>query len=189
MLEDAVIAYGSPTLARLKTGSLFAVRHSDEAALRHEIGRLNDILVPRGVRLAALHRSGDRTLAYLYRELALRETLSAPEVQALLLRCGYRVFTVEAALRTLRRRLETSPGFPHEIGIFLGYPLADVIGFIQNGGRNCLCSGCWKAYANEREARRTFARLNKCRAVYARRFAEGYPLARLTVAGRPTEPS
>lgn len=180
MLENALIVYGSPTLARLKAGSLFAVPCAC-AALAGEIRRLNAILVPRGVRLTAVRCEKERTLMYLYREQALCETLRCPDVQALLADYGYCDFTVQAALRTLRVRLDTAKEFPHEIGVFLGYPLADVKGFICNGGRNCLCSGCWKAYVNECEARRTFARLDKCRAVYGRMFAEGYPLSRLTV--------
>lgn len=181
MLESAVIAHGSPTLARLKAGSLFTVSCADQQVLQSEVAQLNEILLPRGVRLTILRFSDDRPLMYLYREHALEETLARPEVRALLAHYGYRDFTAEAVLHTLQVRLKTSRDFPHEIGIFLGYPLADVIGFIRNGGRNCLCSGCWKAYSNECEARRTFARLNKCRAVYARLFAEGYPLTRLTV--------
>ena len=181
MLESALIAHGSPTLARLKAGSLFAVPRGNDESLAQEIDRLNAILVPRGVRLTALRGEAGRTLMYLYREDALRASLLSPDVQALLSEYGYRCFTTEAALALLRSRLAASRSFPHEIGVFLGYPLADVVGFIRNGGRNCLCSGCWKAYSNEHEARRTFARLNKCRTVYARLFAEGYPLTRLTV--------
>ena len=180
MLERALIAYASPTLARLKAGSLFAVPSGDKA-LSEEMARVNGILRPRGLRLIALRSEARRTLLYLYRERALRETLLCPEVQALLAGCGYREFTPENALSTLRDRLTMSEGFPHEIGVFLGYPVADVIGFIRNGGRNCLCAGCWKAYANESEARRTFARLDKCRSVYTRMYAEGCPLSRLAV--------
>ena len=180
MLESALITHGSPTLARLKAGSLFALPYGYDE-LTGEMKRLNTILVPRGVRLTAILRSDERTLLYLYREQALRDVLDCIEVQALLATYGYSDFTVEAALQTLHDRLETSRDFPHEIGVFLGYPLADVIGFICNGGRNCLCSGCWKAYSNECEAQRTFARLNKCKEVYTRLFAEGCSLTRLTV--------
>lgn len=183
MLERALIAYASPTLARLKTGSLFAMS-GENAALAEEMARINGMLWPRGLRLVALRSEPSRTLLYLYREQALRETLLCPETQSLLAACGYHSFTPEDALSTLRDRLAATDDFPHEIGVFLGYPPEDVIGFIRNGGRNCLCAGCWKAYANESEARRTFARLNKCRAVYARRFAEGCSLARLTVRTR-----
>lgn len=185
MLESALVTYGSPTLAGLKAGSLFAVP-CERGALTGELRRVNAILVPRGVCLTVMQCGNGRTLMYLYRERALRETLGCPETQALLRLYGYRDFAIPSALRTLRNRLETSRGFPHEIGIFLGYPLTDVIGFIVNGGRNCVCAGCWKAYANECEARRAFARLNKCRAVYTRMFAEGYPLTRLTVSSAAT---
>ena len=185
MLESALITHGSPTLARLKAGSLFAVPYGC-AALAAEIRRLNAILVPRGVRLTVMQCGAERTLLYLYREQALRETLSRPDIRALLQRYGYQDFSIPAALRNLRARLGAARDFPHEIGVFLGYPLSDVIGFIVNGGRNCVCAGCWKVYANECEARRTFARLNKCRSVYMRVFAEGCPLTRLTVRSSMT---
>lgn len=73
-------------------------------------------------------------------------------------------------------------GFPHEIGLFLGYPLGDVEGFIRNRGQNCKCAGCWKVYCNELEAQKRFARIQKCRKVYARLWAQGRSVWQLTVA-------
>ena len=35
-------------------------------------------------------------------------------------------------------------GFPHEIGLVLGYPPVDVEGFIKKEGRDFLYSGYWK---------------------------------------------
>ena len=46
--------------------------------------------------------------------------------------------------------------FPHELGVLLGYPLADVKGFMEHNGENFLYSGYWKVYANAEEAKRTF---------------------------------
>ena len=68
------------------------------------------------------------------------------------------------------------------MGLFLGYPLEDVKGFIANGGRNCTCCGCWKCYGDPEEARRRFARYRRCTALYRRRFAQGATLSQLTVA-------
>ena len=34
--------------------------------------------------------------------------------------------------------------FPHELGLLLGYPVEDVLGFIRNEGRNYLYCGYWK---------------------------------------------
>lgn len=44
------------------------------------------------------------------------------------------------------------------MGILLGYPLCDVCGFIENEGKNYLCNGYWKVYANEEHAQQTFSR-------------------------------
>ena len=65
---------------------------------------------------------------------------------------------------------------------FLGYPLTDVVGFIENRGRNFTCCGCWKAYGDPNAARRHFAQLSKCTAVYLRLFHSGTPISRLAVA-------
>ena len=74
-----------------------------------------------------------------------------------------------------------SPGFPHEIGLFLGYPLQDVLGFIENRGQGSKLVGTWKVYGDEEAARRTFARYKKCTAVYSRCLKEGTPLEKLAV--------
>ena len=67
-------------------------------------------------------------------------------------------------------------------GIFLDYPLGDVIGFIQNGGQNYKCSGCWKVYCNECEALKMFQKYHKCREVYRNLWAKGRSVLQLTVA-------
>lgn len=181
MLECALIHHGSPTLARLKTGSLFTVTITDEAELLAEMDRVNALLHPKGVLLTVLRSRPGWALLYVYREQALADTLAQPDVQDFLAENGYTAFTPDAALTVLRTRLVEQDSFPHEIGVFLGYPLADVIGFIVNAGQNCLCTGCWKAYTNECEAMRTFARFKKCKDVYTRLFEQGFPLSRLTV--------
>lgn len=45
---------------------------------------------------------------------------------------------------------------PHEIGIFLGIPMEDVQGFIQNRGENYMFNGYWKVYHNPDQAARLF---------------------------------
>lgn len=61
-------------------------------------------------------------------------------------------------LEQLRTRLHGSEEFPHEIGVFLGYPLNDVLGFIKYHGSNCKGMGDWKVYGDLGEAQKTFAK-------------------------------
>ena len=81
----------------------------------------------------------------------------------------------------LHNRLRDYACFPHEIGIFLGYPLDDVVGFIENRGQNCKCCGLWKVYCNESETRKLFDKLEKCTRIYLRVFSEGRTIRQMTV--------
>ena len=183
MLERTLVGHCAPTLANLKTANLFGYRTEGAQPLQEQLSQVRSQLLPRGVELRLLeHRSG-RALIYVYRIRRLCRDLADPEIRLFLRECGYRDFSVAGALDHLARRIAEQGGdFPHEIGLFLGYPLGDVKGFIEHRGQNCLCTGCWKVYCDEREARKQFCRFEKCRSVYCRLYREGQALSRLTVA-------
>lgn len=44
------------------------------------------------------------------------------------------------------------------MGILLGYPIEDVIGFMENKGHNCLFTGYWKVYHDQAAKRKLFER-------------------------------
>ena len=73
--------------------------------------------------------------------------------------------------------------FPHEVGLFLGYPPEDVEGFIENKARSCKLTGYWKVYSDEEKAKKIFAKYSKCTRVYTEQYADGKTIERLTVAG------
>ncbi len=58
---------------------------------------------------------------------------------------------------------EKGMGFPHEIGMFLGYPVADIRGFIENEGRKYLMIGYWKVYSNLSQARMIFKEYDRAK--------------------------
>ena len=147
---------------------------------------MNRVLVPRGLRLVPLRREKGRALLYLFRPAALSRDLAQEEVRRLLRQAGYRDLGQGACLAELRRRLGAGGDFPHEIGLFLGYPPEDVAGFVRHRGKGCKCVGCWKVYGDEAAARRQFAAFKACTANYCRRGANGAPGA--GGAGPPRRP-
>ena len=185
MLEQALITHASPTLARIKTGSLFNMNCSSIHCLRGEMNRLSPMFGEKGVGLTVLKSQEGRYLMYLYCIQELQRRLDDADIQAFLRSFGYLDFSVNAAIDHLCTRLAESDGFPHEIGVFLGYPLTDIQGFICNEGRNCLCCGYWKVYSYPARAQKLFARYRKCTQAYLRLFAQGCPLSRLTVRTHP----
>lgn len=113
-----------------------------------------------------VHNKG--ALVYVCRKDRLEKDLNKDGVKEFLEEYGYESNNADYAIERLKSRLAYSDDFPHEIGVFLDYPLGDVKGFISNSGANCKCTGCWKVYCNECDARKTFAKFNKCRNVYSR---------------------
>lgn len=136
-LERCLVEYCAPTLAGIKTASMFCIPLEDAGCLETQVAQWDAVLRGKGLSLRMLRRQGDRALLYLFRPARLQQDLDQPGVRSLLARYGYRAFQAEEALAQLQTRLREQGGFPHEIGLFLGYPLGDVAGFIRNRGKNC----------------------------------------------------
>ncbi len=181
MSVDYVIQHGAPTLADLKTGNLFPCAYSARPALLRDLREINQVLVPRGLRLLPLRLEEDKALLYLFRPDRLDRDLARREARQLLRQAGYRDFAQQSCLRELTRRLRAREEFPHEIGLFLSYPPEDVRGFIEHQGKHCKCSGCWKVYGDPAAARQRFDAYRACTDSYCAQRAEGASLASLTV--------
>lgn len=182
MSENDIIRNCAPTLAGLKTGSMFVCPYTSEDSLRSSIRQLNRQLTPKGLRVIPLRLSGNRALVYFYRPKKLSEDLSDTAAAALLRNHGYDAATCEGCILQLVRKLREQEDFPHEIGLFLGYPAEDVRGFIENQACNCKCAGCWKVYGDEDAAKKRFAQYRKCTRVYQDCWSRGTAIERLTVA-------
>ena len=133
-----------------------------------------------GARILRIHNG--HALIYVYRQKQLEQALSQPEIQAFLQSFGYRGFAPEAAIACLIARIEQSRSFPHEIGVFLGYPLGDIKGFIQNCGKNYKLCGCWKVYEDAISAQKLFKAFQDCRASFCQLFDQGCSISSLAKA-------
>ena len=182
MLSSYLTAHCAPTLAAMKSASLFRFRISNHNDLFAEIRKFNNILSCKGIRITLLSLQKDTALIYVYRPKQLQAELMRPDVQNFLQQYGYHPsFSLAQYLTHLRNRMNQKD-FPHEIGVFLSYPLSDVIAFIENHGQNSCCTGCWKAYGNPVACQKLFSKFKKCTKIYCRLFAEGRSLEQMTVA-------
>ena len=183
MSEDTVIRCCAPTLAGIKTGSIFNCAFADTSDLFHSLRRINRCLLKNGARAIPLRYQDGKALIYLYRPLMLKHDLSDPVALSILDVCGYPKGKPETRIAFLIRRLREYGAFPHEIGLFLGYPAVDVRGFMEH--RECKCTGLWKVFeSDEKEAKEIFARCRNCTEAYIRRNLQGWSLSRLTLMPR-----
>lgn len=121
-------------------------------------------------------------IVYVYRRAHLEQALSDNGCLQFLERVGYRQTDLDGLLAQLTHRLQTQTEFPHEIGVFLGYPLRDVIGFIENHGQNFTCCGFWKSYSDPTEMQVCFACYRRCIQTYVSLFEQGIPIEQLAVS-------
>lgn len=183
--ERDLIEHCAPTLAGLKSANLFHLRTAQKEELLQSMACWQPVLQARGLTLLLLKETpqANSFLIYLYRKTKLEEELMQAETQRFLQQEGYALCnTCEGYLAQLQERLYLQKEFPHEIGLFLGYPLQDVVGFIAHKGKNFTHCGHWKTYGDASEARVTFERFQHCTQTYLRCFCNGISIQRLAVA-------
>lgn len=181
-IEKMLVEHCSATLASIKTANLFSMDFTTEGELESQLEYWNRFMKEKGIGLFLLRVQRGKALIYVYRKKQLQEDLRSPEVAAFLEQYGYEDTEIGYAVEQLRDRFLISGNFPHEIGVFLDYPLGDVEGFIVNNGQNYKYSGLWKVYCNENETRKVFLKYQKCKDVYKRLWNQGRSIMQLTVA-------
>ena len=184
IFEDVLVRQCAPTLAGMKPGSIFCVKPPSAEAMRWKVQQWDRQLKPLGLSVQILlERPGSGSMiVYVYRRKHLERTLLNEDCQKFLERMGYVKVGLDTLLAQLAYRLETQSEFPHEIGVFLGYPLRDVIGFIENHGRNFTCCGFWKSYSDPTEIQMCFECYRRCINTYVKLFEQGVPLEKLAVS-------
>ena len=181
MSEEIIVKQAAPTLAGIKTGSLFPCPCSDRSALLADVRRLNRQLAPKGLCLLPIRFRDGQALLYLYRPAELHRDLQDHLAQRILSDAGYPCGGCGRCVAQLIRRFRESGEFPHEVGLFLSYPPEDVQGFIEHRSRDFKCAGLWKVYGDEKKAQRMFARFRKCTEVYCAMWRAGSDIGQLTV--------
>ena len=181
--EAVLVRQCAPTLAGMKPGSIFCFNHSPLEVSRQKVCQWNKQLAPFGLTVQILleRPSSSSVIVFVYRHDCLEQMLSDDAYQRFLAEAGYERTNLDDLLEQLAQRLRTQPEFPHEIGVFLGYPLRDVIGFIENHGRNFTCCGFWKSYGDPAEMQVCFACYRRCIQTYVAMFEQGIPIERLAV--------
>ena len=182
MSSDFIVFNCAPTLSGVKVGNLVSQFYSSRQEVLDFIAQQDKMLKAKGVRIVLVKMTPRTALIYVYRQKQLARLLSRTGIQKFLAQYGYKNFSVAACLNHLRGRLLLSD-FPHEIGVFLGYPLDDIQSFIDNKGANCPCTGYWKAYNNIDRAKLIFNLYRRCTDECCRRFERGTDILRLTAAG------
>ncbi len=163
--ETQLALHCAPLITRLKPSNLLIVPHRQAEEIQQLLQDTEIICFP-------LYYDAHRTALLLYRFQSLYQYLNGRQVRTALRQLGYRDFDFEKLLALFAGRyaeyMQGTADFPHEMGLFLGYPLEDVQGFIENSGKNFLYAGYWKVYQDAAQKARLFRRFDLARELLLR---------------------
>lgn len=178
MSAENIVRHCSPTLAGIKTGNMFIQFFRSEDERKEYIRQFNKCFCKKGLCMIPLRSREHKTLLYIFRPSFLYRDLQNSQAYEILEKRGYLLTEPNKCIRRLIERIKENDEFPHEVGLFLGYPPEDVFGFIENK-KECKCVGCWKVYDDVESALKVFEKYKKCTASFCRQFANGKKLEQL----------
>ena len=175
--------HGAPLLIGLKPASLISFRKDKFTDFDGLLAAYLPCFACKGISVYTLQENAANILLLFFRSKTMEKTLRDGGRRDLLTAYGYNADSSLAELLAELKRRMTQGNFPHEIGLFLGYPPQDVQGFIEQKGRGFSYSGYWKVYANEGETRRLFALYTRCTKEFCQKLAAGENFAAMLKAG------
>ena len=160
----------APVISGIKISNLLTI---PAKSLRE----LSAVLKKTELSFRILYPGRERLVILIYRETELKEYLEREEVMAFIDKCGYETSDISKIfpvfVKRYMRYMELKQDFPHELGLFLGYPIEDVEGFIRENGKNYLYSGYWKVYKDAELKIRLFKNYEKVQTEIVRLLYEG----------------
>lgn len=155
-LISTIMYSAAPTIAKEKVSSLIIFNNRSKRNLYDYWEKYkSEIELKFPLKFYELKKNDKSVVVLFYNKEKLEETLSKIKNIKFLNRFGYSEdMNIEERLKMLSNRYEKA--CPHEIGIFLGYPVDDVAEFINCPNKQCLMLGYWKVYYNLEEAKDTF---------------------------------
>lgn len=176
-IDQIMIQCASPSLCKIKPANLFSIQTS--AWSQEKLSAWRKEFAAQGITFSLLRSTENSFLAFVYNFEWIQALLAASDARRFLALKNYPVQEgARAVLNELLFRLNQASKkgekkFPHEVGLFLGYPLSDVAAFESRKGQGATARGCWKSYSNCVDARRTWELYKNCAKFFEERFKSG----------------
>ncbi|WP_159459772.1 DUF3793 family protein [Scatolibacter rhodanostii] len=158
-IENLFLYSTAPVIRGAKPAVLFRISTNYMSVFRQ---RQRALCKATNLKVEEMQVSSKSVLVFIYDQQRIEEALVQPLSLSILEHYGYDSSAQEfrTMLARLKKRLQTED-FPHEIGLFLGYPPEDVEAFIINGGKNCLLCRYWKVYHDVERAQEIFRQIDE----------------------------
>lgn len=178
-IELQIALQCAPVITGIKMSNLLKLPPAQE-------DEIHAIFHKTGINHFRLWGNGRSVVYLLYNRDRMESYICGINAAGFLQDRGYVYSSLEAALSELKNRCRAyavdEGQFPHEMGLFLGYPVEDVKGFMENKGENCLYSGYWKVYDRVDQKKKLFERYEEAKENLIRMLSEGIEMRRILEA-------
>ncbi len=159
-IGNQMVLQCAPVISGWKISNLLKISRENEELLK-------SLLRGTGLSCYKVLEQEQECIFLVYRKAALESYLNQIEIKYLLKQEGYEDFTLQDIFCNFKTRymayMESKKEFPHEIGVLLGYPIEDVVGFMKNKGKKFLYTGYWKVYGQLEEKLRLFQQFDQAK--------------------------
>lgn len=161
-IELQIARQCAPVLLGIKTANLLVLRE-------HKSDYVIKLFWCTELKIKILCNYESKDYYLIYHPGKLAEYIHRAPILNYLYEVGYTSENINSIIQMIAykysRYMLCKQGFPHEIGLLLGYPLEDVLSFVKQKGNDYIYSGYWKVYDHLTEALLTFWQYKKAKEI------------------------
>ncbi len=173
LFSKVLALHSAPAICGIKASNLINCNLLELNNFFEDVKEVNDNYNP-SLYIKILKIKNDKALILVYKKETINLILTKNNL-CFLKKCGYpNSYNIDDLIDYLIIRLNSSDTFPHEIGIFLGYDLDDVLGFIKH--KKSIYSGLWKIYSDKERKIELFNKYKNCTKTVLTYLDNGYKL-------------
>jgi hypothetical protein len=152
----SVIGYHiAPTLSKLKPASIITLNQNNREQNKLWEKYKDKFQKEFKIEYIELKKTSDSICVMFFNRECLMKIINNKKNMKFLEGYGYSTkMSLNDCLVHLKKSFEFF--FPHEIGVFLGFPLSDVKAFIKHPNEKYRISGYWKVYSNVKSSKKIF---------------------------------
>lgn len=175
-----VIAFNvAPTIKGLKAATTVTLCNHDRNMMDNWKSNKKKLLQKFNISAFELKETANAVVVLFYKESVLENKINNQLVQCYLSSFGYTPeMTITEKLTLLKKRYQKN-ACPHELGLFLGFPLEDVKTFIESPHIECLICGYWKVYKDKHYAIKTFKDFDNAKLEIISKVCSGISLTKI----------
>ena len=160
-IEKFLIYNASLVISGVKPSATITIKKDKENLYDKWIKYGIDFLEAIDIQYIDLRECSNALIILIYNKTQLSNYIFRKDNKKFLMQLGYsNKEDINNYLYMLKNRYKEF-NCPHELGICLGFPLNDVMDFMNCKNKKCLSCGYWLVYNNLQEAKETFSRYDK----------------------------